>query len=316
MQVSIAMATYNGGAFLKEQLQSFADQARRPDELVVCDDGSTDDTLTIVEAFAAGAPFPVIVERNPANLGYTANFSKAASGCTGDVIFLSDQDDRWYPGKIQRVMQVMSGGKAVVTNNSQLVAADGTAWGTTLGNLKALGLSDIELTNGSCTAMSRAFANLALPFPSRIPFDHWVTMLGIVLEVRAVIEEPLQIYRRHGANTSQPVAARRKPTRLDYFRLHGFKDPRPGWAFEIEFAATCAERIQERRELATALAGPDAVAAALEKLKAMRDRYRRRLEVIARPRSRRPGMILGLWRSGFYNDFAGWKSAAKDLARP
>ena len=78
-RVSIAMATYNGERFIREQLDSFAAQSRLPDQLVMCDDGPTDRTVAIAEEFAASAPFAVTVRRNPGRLGYSDNFSRAIS---------------------------------------------------------------------------------------------------------------------------------------------------------------------------------------------------------------------------------------------
>ena len=86
MKISIAMATYNGGKYLREQLDSFLAQTRLPDELVITDDCSTDDTLAIIETFAATAPFEVRWERNEQNLGYTGNFNKALMKAAGDLV--------------------------------------------------------------------------------------------------------------------------------------------------------------------------------------------------------------------------------------
>ncbi len=102
-KVSIAMCTYNGQRFLAQQLQSFLDQTVQPDELVVCDDVSSDDSVAVVEAFAARAPFAVRVFRNPQNLGYIRNFEQAIAQCTGDLVFLCDQDDVWDPHKIEKL---------------------------------------------------------------------------------------------------------------------------------------------------------------------------------------------------------------------
>ena len=100
MQISIAMCTYNGAQYVPQQLESFARQSCLPCELIVCDDGSTDATLAIVEGFAAQAAFPVRIFKNERNLGSTRNFEKAINLCSGDLIALSDQDDEWYPGKL------------------------------------------------------------------------------------------------------------------------------------------------------------------------------------------------------------------------
>lgn len=99
------MATYNGARFLGRQLESFSQQTLLPSELIVCDDGSTDATVSIVNEFARSAPFPVRVVENPARIGYTANFLQAARMCRGNLIALSDQDDEWLPAKFERVLQ-------------------------------------------------------------------------------------------------------------------------------------------------------------------------------------------------------------------
>ncbi len=103
MKISVALATYNGAKFIREQLESVNAQTRPPDELVVVDDGSTDSTLEIIAEFAARARFPVSVHRNEHNLGYTTSFLSAASLCSGDWIAFCDQDDVWLPEKLATV---------------------------------------------------------------------------------------------------------------------------------------------------------------------------------------------------------------------
>src|ERR1043166_3411462 len=103
MKLSIALCTYNGAAFLREQLESIAAQTRTPDELVISDDQSTDGTLRLIEEFAETAGFPVRVSVNESNLGTAKNFEKAISLCRGDVIMLSDQDDVWHSDRLESV---------------------------------------------------------------------------------------------------------------------------------------------------------------------------------------------------------------------
>src|SRR5579862_5382051 len=99
MRVSIALCTFNGEQFLGEQLASLARQTRLPDELIVCDDGSQDGMLPLVERFARRVQFPVQLSINSRRLGVTANFARAISECTGDLICPCDQDDVWEPEK-------------------------------------------------------------------------------------------------------------------------------------------------------------------------------------------------------------------------
>lgn len=100
MKVSVAMTTFNGARFLADQLDSLARQTHLPGELVVVDDGSQDDSVAILERFATTAPFPVVVHRNPQNIGWRQNFFRALARCRGDAVAFCDQDDIWHPEKI------------------------------------------------------------------------------------------------------------------------------------------------------------------------------------------------------------------------
>lgn len=100
--LSVALCTYNGASFLAEQLSSLSAQEVLPDELVIGDDLSTDQTLDIIAAFRATCPFPVRVIRNERRLGYRANFLNVAQACKSELIAFCDQDDVWLPGKVAR----------------------------------------------------------------------------------------------------------------------------------------------------------------------------------------------------------------------
>src|SRR5438552_3361865 len=96
--VSVALCTLNGAAFLREQLQSIVEQSVAPDQIVVCDDGSTDDTLAIARQFRCE------VHTTGQRLGTIANFDRAIALCKGDVIFLADQDDVWHRDKVAKTI--------------------------------------------------------------------------------------------------------------------------------------------------------------------------------------------------------------------
>jgi glycosyltransferase involved in cell wall biosynthesis len=98
--ISIAMTTYNGERLLEEQLRSLTGQTTLPNELVVCDDGSTDRTPEILAQFAKRASFPVSIVINNHRLGRRENFFKAASLCSFDYIAFCDQDDIWLKEKL------------------------------------------------------------------------------------------------------------------------------------------------------------------------------------------------------------------------
>src|SRR5690606_31903339 len=100
----VAVATYNGASYLREQLSSIASQTMPPSEVVICDDASSDETIVIAYEFATRSIFDVKVVVNSSNLGYAQNFSKALQSCSGDIVFLCDQDDVWLPTKIEKMM--------------------------------------------------------------------------------------------------------------------------------------------------------------------------------------------------------------------
>ena len=106
--ISIAMATYNGARFIREQLDSLADQTLLPTELVITDDGSTDETLSVIGEFAKTAPFPVRIYSNEHRLGYRSNFMKCVTHCSGEYISFCDQDDIWHKDKLYIIMTEFS----------------------------------------------------------------------------------------------------------------------------------------------------------------------------------------------------------------
>ena len=124
--VSIAIATCNGARHIDEQLRSLAMQQLLPDELVVTDDASTDDTVARIETFAANAPFPVRLYRNPERLGYRANFMQAAELCRAEIISFCDQDDVWEPHKLAACVQPFDNpGVILVYHDASTINADG-----------------------------------------------------------------------------------------------------------------------------------------------------------------------------------------------
>ncbi len=140
MRISVAMATYNGERFLREQLESLARQTLPPSELVVGDDGSTDRTLDIVAEFARSAPFPVLVHRNEANLGYTSNFLQTAARCSGDLVAFCDQDDIWLPHKLERCARAFSDQEVVLlVHSAEVIDGAGRRLGRRLPAIKRSG---------------------------------------------------------------------------------------------------------------------------------------------------------------------------------
>jgi glycosyltransferase involved in cell wall biosynthesis len=222
MNLSIALGTYNGAAYLKEQLESFAAQTRTPDELVISDDQSTDDTLRVMEEFAATARFPVRLSVNESNLGTPKNFEKAISLCRGDVILLSDQDDVWHRDKLESVERIFEAKPqlSLVFSNADLVDETLKPFAETL--FERLGFNrrkqrlvksgralDLQLRENlvcGCTLAFRAnLKELVLPISGDGPLVHdgWIVLLIAAAGEIDFINRPLLKYRQHSAQQSR-----------------------------------------------------------------------------------------------------------------
>ena len=171
VKAGIVLATYNGAQFLPEQLQSFLTQERLPDELLVSDDASTDDTLAIVEGFARKAPFPVRVSVNPERLGFIQNFAKALALSDADVIFMSDQDDVWFPAKLATMLAAVEEhpDKLLFVCDAELVEEDLSPTGLTIfGQKNPDAGAERSSTYGCCFALRRETPGLRAAHPRRV----------------------------------------------------------------------------------------------------------------------------------------------------
>lgn len=105
--VSVVMTTYNGEKYLGEQLRSIFAQTVPPDEIIICDDCSTDNTMRVITRFQQAATLPIKVAVNKERLGYSRNFRQALLMASGEFIFLCDQDDVWLPQKIETCLRIL-----------------------------------------------------------------------------------------------------------------------------------------------------------------------------------------------------------------
>jgi glycosyltransferase involved in cell wall biosynthesis len=213
-KVSVAMCTFNGAAFVEAQLESILAQSRSPDEIILCDDGSTDGTIDVAKKISSKYPDKIRIIRNERRLGCCRNFESAVSLVTGDIIFLSDQDDFWFPDKVASMLRVFAEDPDVVMAYSDAVLTDGDLrpTGTVFNRRKD---TDLRKTP-SLQQLSRgvAFNGPMMAFHSRlkpfvIPFsplslqwthDHWIGFIAYAVGKIGVIERPLVYYRRHGKN--------------------------------------------------------------------------------------------------------------------
>jgi glycosyltransferase involved in cell wall biosynthesis len=220
--ISIAMATYNGEKYIRQQLESLAGQTLLPLELVVCDDCSTDMTAAIVSDFAASAPFPVRLHYNDANLGYSDNFFKAAGLGCGEWIAFCDQDDFWLPDKLARVSKAICetpGDDLMLVAHSSLVADENLqptgqrapnfhrdAHVRRGGRFAAFCISGFSMVCRAAlvTDLDPALRPVAYWEEGRKPagHDYWIGILANAVGDAKYISEPLAIWRRHRQSTT------------------------------------------------------------------------------------------------------------------
>lgn len=216
MRISVALCTYNGALFLRDQLESIAAQTRRPDELVVCDDCSTDSTRQIIEEFIQQAPFPVRHYCNRANLGSSKNFEQAIGLCEGDIIALADQDDYWYNHKLERIESVFDPlpNVGLLFSDADVVDSRRKPLGYRLWQssrfdqkqqtqMRVNALSVLlrhPVVTGAAMAFRIQHRNLLLPIGAGWVHDEWIALLIAAVSRIEIIEEPLMQYRKHDAN--------------------------------------------------------------------------------------------------------------------
>lgn len=219
--VSIAVCTYNGEQFLQEQLDSLLAQTRRPDQIVIRDDVSSDGTLALLRAFvprAEAAGITVDLEVNPQNVGYRRNFDGALRACSGDLIFLCDHDDIWHADKLQRFCAEFTARPTLLALHcdAQLIDAAGQPLPGAL--FDALHYTAAErarmhagdgfrlmlkrnLMTGAAMAFRRQLLADALPLPATgWVHDAWIGTLAAMRGQIDSLPDALIGYRLHGNN--------------------------------------------------------------------------------------------------------------------
>ena len=237
-RISVAMCTYNGGRYLQEQLESIALQSRLPMELVVCDDQSTDDTISILKRFQVEAPFAVKVIRNSQRLGSTKNFDQAIGVTCGDLVALCDQDDRWGSTKLERLSEALCedpflGG---VFSDANLIDEDGGKIGQRLFekhnftpskqrnfvSCPTATLLKYDVVTGATLMFRTAICRYSSPIPVSWVHDGWLAWMIALHSRLGLIPEPLIDYRIHAGQqlgvAENQAANGRSETRRQFYK--------------------------------------------------------------------------------------------------
>lgn len=212
-RISVAMCTYNGARYIREQLDSILAQTHLPDEVIVCDDGSNDETLALLRAFLSIAPFRVRMFRNNERLGPSKNFEKVIGLCECDTIVLSDQDDIWKMEKLERLSAALSANPEAIYVFSDAAVIDSKGliesqsfWDTMGarssvqhfgGSAQLKVLLQRNVVVGATLAFRASFREVMLPIPHGWMHDYWIACLGSALGSGFPVDECLMFYRRH-----------------------------------------------------------------------------------------------------------------------
>jgi len=213
MSLSVCMATYNGAAYLAEQLESILSQLGPDDEVVVVDDGSRDDTVALLQSWGDTR---LQVHRNERNLRHVRTFERAMRLARGQVIFLADQDDVWLPGRVSRMLQALQiSGAAVVAGNFSHIDPQGQPMQFQAHRLRAadsrrgaVNIAGIFAGRrsyfGCAMALRRDFLNLALPIPAFVEsHDLWIAQLANAAGVIVHLDEDTLARRIHAHNVTR-----------------------------------------------------------------------------------------------------------------
>lgn len=215
MKTSVAFCTYNGEKYIREQLDSIIEQTVAVNEIVICDDGSTDATLGIIKEYQEKYPNFIHLYQNEVNLRSVKNFEKAITLCTGDIVFLSDQDDRWMPNKVEKYVDFFAQNPSITT-----IASNGFCMNDASGVLdlytiwdvpkfleeKGIALDTFSLISqvgnfvtGAAMAFRKEIVSEVIPFPSikNVHHDEWIALLTSFRGQFAFLNEKYFYYRVH-----------------------------------------------------------------------------------------------------------------------
>jgi glycosyltransferase involved in cell wall biosynthesis len=213
--ISIALCTYNGEEFIRQQMNSLLAQSYKNIEIIIVDDCSTDRTLSIVNEYAA-AGNNIRIFRNEKNLGYNKNFEKAIKRCTGDFIAMCDQDDIWHPDKL-KIQYESIGNSDLIYHDSEFIDS--------LGNGMNFKMSDkfnfykgssplpflfMNCVSGHSILMKRTLLKDIFPFPKGFHYDQWIAFTAADKGSIDFVDRCLIQYRQHQKNSTDILAVRSK----------------------------------------------------------------------------------------------------------
>lgn len=219
--ISVIMCTYNGSAFVDEQIDSILKQDLQPAELIIQDDCSTDDTWQKLQRWQQQSPL-VKIFRNPVNLGYNRNFEKAIQLATADFIALSDQDDIWLPQKLSKTIAAFTSDEIVLAHSRSVRLENGKLDYHKANLQRQFSGNDtrrllfFNQVMGHDTIFRKSLVQYILPIPEGMSYDWWIAVVASCHGSIAAVPDFLAHHRIHGSNSFFSSSAPSKKKELDF----------------------------------------------------------------------------------------------------
>lgn len=231
---SVALCSYNGAKYIEQQLRSILGQSIPPDEIVISDDCSSDETLHIVERLLRDSNVSYVINRNLSNLGVVKNFEQCILSTRNDIVFLSDQDDVWLPIKAEGILREFDADPdcCMVFSNASLtdeklhkIGDLFSSVGVCTAETRRVPLKRLAAGNivtGATAAIRKRSLAFAFPFPSCAGFhDEWLAVCSAMVQGLTRVDASLTLYRQHSSNVVGMAPS-------DSFLLSGIRRIRAG----------------------------------------------------------------------------------------
>ena len=309
--ISVAMAIYNPNKYLLEQLESIKSQSIPPDEIIICDD-SIHSNADIIKASLKDSNINFRYFKNRQRLNYVFNFQKALSKSTGDLVFISDQDDYWLPNKISEIYD------QYVNHDFDICVHDAIPTNESLDPLGRQSLlcyalsrrnNDEDFIFGCCTVVTQRFLRIALPFSEHAGslqgHDGSLHYVGSLLGRRKVIPSTLMKYRRHEGASSAQSFTNNSRTRSILESLLKVKNSNKSITVRL---------LAEQDYLRLLLKGRHLKMHEEKIFKGRLNLIERRILIRSQILPKKYMNVFFNYIKGYYENFYGWRSALMDLA--
>jgi glycosyltransferase involved in cell wall biosynthesis len=317
MNISVALTTYNGQKYIMEQLQSICNQSIKPDEIIIYDDCSNDNTIEIITNFILNNNINIKLYINQNNIGFTQNFAKAIASCNGDLIFIADQDDVWFNNKIEKILTISEQNidKLVFIHDAYITNSNLSNNKVSLYDQVIRGYdSENSHITGAVTIIRKEFKDIFLPIPEKIVgHDIWIHTLALYLNQRKLIKEKLQLIRRHDTNSSNwIVSSPYKISKKDVYLSQYLSKPATDYTDRIYLNEQYINRL---KKIENTIFNTNNISILINKLIKEKEALLIRNKLVNSSRTIRIILSIKLLLTNQYKYFNGLRSFLRDIVR-